>query len=145
MRIALLGFFGTLALLAQDPRGFINGQVTDTTGGVIPNATVALTHTRTGVTMRVTTNGEGLFDANYLPTGEYTMQVEFTGFKTWSRSNVDLRIGERVRIDVTLEPGAASEKIQVTAESPVLETTNATVGQVVDRKVLENIDRKSVV
>lgn len=143
MRFALLGVFTTLALLAQDPRGFINGQVTDTTGGVIPNATVALTHTRTGVTMRVTTNGEGLFDANYLPTGEYTMQVEFTGFKTWSRSNVDLRIGERVRIDVTLEPGAASEKIQVTAESPVLETTNATVGQVVDRKVLENMPIRS--
>ncbi len=139
----LHGIFLTIGLLAQDPRGFINGQVSDTSGGVIPNASVTLTHTRTGVTVKFTTNNEGLFDANYLPTGDYRMQVEFTGFKTWSRSNIDLRIGDRLRIDVTLEPGNTAESIQVTAESPVLETTNATVGQVIDRKVLENMPIRS--
>ncbi|MBL8217821.1 MAG: carboxypeptidase regulatory-like domain-containing protein [Bryobacterales bacterium] len=143
MRIVLVSIFFLYTAFAQDPRGFINGQITDTSGGIIPNAAVALTHTRTGVTVRFTTNNEGLFDANYLPTGDYRMQVEFTGFKTWTRSNIDLRIGDRLRIDVTLEPGSNTESIQVTAESPVLETTNATVGQVVDRKVLENMPIRS--
>jgi len=143
MRIVLVSIILLYTALGQDPRGFINGQITDTSGGIIPNASVALTHTRTGVTVRYSTNNEGLFDANYLPTGDYRMQVEFTGFKTWSRSNIDLRIGDRLRIDVTLEPGSNTESIQVTAESPVLETTNATVGQVVDRKILENMPIRS--
>ncbi|MBL8179648.1 MAG: TonB-dependent receptor [Bryobacterales bacterium] len=142
MQILLLGLF-SITLLAQDPRGFINGQISDTSGAVVPNAAIALTHTRTGVTVRFTSNQEGLFDANYLPTGDYRMQVEFAGFKTFTRSNIDLRIGDRLRIDVTLEPGSNTESIQVTAESPVLETTNATVGQVIDRKVLENMPMRS--
>ncbi|MBL8230985.1 MAG: TonB-dependent receptor [Bryobacterales bacterium] len=133
----------TVCAMAQDPRGFVSGTVLDSSGAVIPNASVAFTQVRTGVTLRFTTNGEGIYEANYLPTGEYSLAAEFAGFKKYSRTGIDLRIGERLRIDITLEPGDASEKIQVTAESPVLETTNATVGQVIDRQVLANMPIRS--
>jgi len=131
-----------LSVAAQDPRGFLSGAVTDSSGAVIPNAAVALKHGRTGISTRLTTNPEGIYEANYLPTGEYAITVEFTGFKTFART-VDLRIGDRLRVDVTLEPGAASERVQVTAETPVLETSNATVGQVIDQKVLANMPIRS--
>lgn len=138
--VALL--FLSLPLLAQDPRGFLSGTVSDSSGAIIPNAAITLKHTRTGVTTRLITNPDGIYEANYLPTGEYTVNVEFAGFKGFTRT-IDLRIGDRLRVDVTLEPGNASEKIQVTAETPVLETSNASVGQVIDQKVLANMPIRS--
>lgn len=128
---------------AQDPRGSITGTVSDSSGAVIPQASVTLKHVRTGISTSLQTNSEGVYDANYLPTGEYTLTAEYSGFKTLTRSNIDLRIGDRLRIDVTLEPGVATEQVEVTAESPVLETTNATVGQVVDARILANMPLRS--
>ena len=136
-------FTFALALAAQDPRGFISGTVTDTSAAVIPNAVITLTAARTGVVSRFTTNAEGVYEANYLPTGDYTLTAEFAGFKTYTRGGLAVRIGDRLRIDLTLEPGAAAEKIQVTGESPVLETATATVGQVIDQKVLANMPIRS--
>ncbi len=143
MRLAPSLVFLLASALAQDPRGFVSGTVADTSGAVIPNAHVVLKHVRTGVHTRVSTNAEGIYEANYMPTGEYTLSTDYQGFKSFSRSGVELRIGDRLRIDITLEPGAAAEKIQVTAETPVLETANATVGQVIDQKVLANMPIRS--
>lgn len=143
MRIVQLTLLLGVVLHAQDPRGFFNGTVSDSSGAVIPNATVSLRHGRTNVVTRAVTNAEGVYEANYLPIGPYTLSVEFEGFKSYTRPGIDLRIGDRLRVDVTLESGAATERIQVTAETPVLETTNATVGQVIDQKVLANMPIRS--
>ena len=135
--------FLAVTLTAQDPRGFINGSVTDSSGAVIPNTPITLQQLRTGVVFRAASNDRGIYEANYLPTGEYTITAALTGFKSFTRSNIELRIGDRLRVDITLEPGAAAERIEVTAESPVLETANATVGQVIDRRVLANLPIRS--
>ena len=142
LRSTLASILLTLAISAQDPRGFLSGTVTDSSGAVIPSAPVVLKHTRTGVNSRLSTNPVGVYEASYLPTGEYTITVDFTGFKGFTRT-IELRIGDRLRVDVTLEPGASTERIQVTAETPVLETSNATVGQVIDQKILANMPIRS--
>jgi hypothetical protein len=141
-RVVFLLLTGMMAW-GQDPRGFVFGTVSDASGAVVPGASVALTHVRTGVTTRLTTNGEGIYEGNYLAAGEYSLAVEYTGFKSFHRSGIDLRIGDRLRVDAVLQPGSAGERIEVSAESPVLETATATVGQVIDRKILENMPMRS--
>jgi len=117
-RLALLALAVTLT--AQDPRGFINGTVTDSSGATIPNTPITLNQIRTGVVFRAASNDQGIYEANYLPAGEYTITAALTGFKSFTRANIELRIGDRLRVDIALEPGASSEKIEVSAELPIL-------------------------
>ncbi|MCL4402363.1 MAG: carboxypeptidase regulatory-like domain-containing protein [Acidobacteria bacterium] len=120
--------------LAQDPRGSIVGQITDSTGAVIPNATVRITHVETNVVATAVSNSQGSYEAPYLLTGAYRLSVEMAGFKTWTRSGIDLRIGDRLQIDIRLELGNVTEVVEVTTSAPVLEATTGTVGQVLDRR-----------
>lgn len=127
----------------QDPRGSIAGQVTDSSGAVVPGVTVRFQHVETGVTTSVKSNAQGNYEAPYLRTGNYTVTAELQGFKTWSRPNLDLRIGERLQVDIQLELGNVAETVEVTAEAPVLESTTGTIGQVLDSKQFENMPIRS--
>jgi len=134
--VSLLAALLPLCLLAQapDPRGNIVGRVTDPTGAVIPGAEVRVTNAATGVAAATKTNASGNFFLPYLLPGTYTLTVELTGFKKFVREGVQVRVNDRVELNLELQVGSVSESVEVTAETPLLQTAEATLGQVVDER-----------
>jgi len=117
--------------------GTITGQVKDTTGAVLPGATVTVVNTATNATRTTASNEVGLFDIPALPPGPYTVKSELDGFKTGSR-DVELQVQQTVRVDFTLELSTVSESLVVTGVSPIVETSNATIGTVIEnRRIVE--------
>jgi hypothetical protein len=130
-------------LLAQDPRGAIVGQVTDSSGAVIPGVKVRATNAATNVLSEAETNAQGHYELLYLLTGTYTVSIEHAGFKSWTQPNVEVRIGDRLRLDVPLTVGQITETVEVTEAAPVLESTTATLGQVVSSRAIADLPLRS--
>src|SRR5262249_40578958 len=107
---------------AQAVSGTILGTVTDSTGSVVPGATVTIVNTGTGLTRTVTTEASGEFTAPQVPTGKYSVTAELTGFKKVTMENIDVGVDQRVRVDVKLELGAMTEAVTITAAAPLLHT-----------------------
>ena len=143
MRLLAVSLLASLVAVGQDPRGSIVGQVTDPTGAVVPGVTVRLTHTETNVTFTALSNEQGNYEAHYLPTGVYRVSAEKAGFKTWTRPPVELRIGDRLRVDIQLEVGNVAESVEVVAQAPVLEASTGHIGQVLDSKTFANLPMRS--
>ena len=126
-------------LAAQNPYGRITGRVTDSAGAVIPDALVRVVHTETGVETQTASNAEGYYEAVNLNPGPYRITVEMRGFKRYERSGVELRVGDVLDIPAVLEVGQLTETVTVTAEAPLLESSNADMGQVVDSRQVEDL------
>ncbi|MDQ6699964.1 MAG: carboxypeptidase regulatory-like domain-containing protein, partial [Acidobacteriota bacterium] len=125
---------------AQTSAGEITGVVSDPSGAVVPNAAVELLGAQTGdVVRKLQTNGEGGFSAPLLRPGQYSVAVSAAGFKRLLRSNIDLRVDDVLTLHLTLEPGAASESITVSASTEMLEEKTNSVGQVIDTKTIEDL------
>jgi hypothetical protein len=131
-----------LPLRAQEARGTLLGRVTDQTGGVIPGAAVEALNADTGVKSVVTTNESGDFLLPFLIPGPYTLKVEAPGFKTTVRPRIGVRVNERITIDVTLQIGQTSESVQITAETPLLDTSTSSMGQVIDSRTILELPMK---
>ena len=127
------------AIAAQETRGTIRGLITDPNGGAVPNASVQIIDASRGSKKSVTTNGEGFYQATYLVPGAYQIVVEAAGFKKSIRDNVILQIGGAIQADVPLEVGGAQETVTVTSDAPPLNTENASLGQVVDGRRMEDL------
>jgi hypothetical protein len=122
------------AVFGQDFRGAITGRITDKSGAVLPGVTVTATNVATNVGTTTTTNNEGLYSILYLNPGNYTLVVELSGFKKVQRQNLDVRVGDRLTVDLILEVGQIEETVMVTAQSPLLEMASGSAGQVIDEK-----------
>ncbi len=136
-RVYVVLFAVALALHAQDYRGALLGRVTDPTGAVVPGASVVAVSQAHNVKTSTLTNAEGNYLMPYLEPGTYTVTVEAPGFKRLVRSNVDIRIGEKLELNFQLEVGAPTETVSVTAELPLLQTASADLAQVVDRRFVD--------
>jgi len=139
----IFAFVFAAAVLAQDPRGAIVGQVSDTTGAVVPGVAVRATNLETKVTVSATSNEQGNYEIPYLLPGAYAIAAELAGFKGWSRPRVELRMGDRLRIDIALEVGNVTESVEVTAQAPVLESTSASIGQVISSRQIADLPLRS--
>jgi len=124
---------------AQEYRATITGTVTDPSGAAMPEAKVTATNIETAVTSSTVTAADGDYVIPFLAPGNYTLRVEKTGFKTMDRGPFELRVNDRTRMDVGLEIGAASDRVTVTAEAPLLETDTSSRGQVVDEKAIADM------
>jgi Carboxypeptidase regulatory-like domain/TonB dependent receptor-like, beta-barrel len=118
----------------QEFRGAITGRVNDKSGGVLPGVTVTATNVATNVSSTTVTTGEGLFTIPYLTPGAYTVAAELSGFKKSVREGLEVRIGDRLVVDLSMEVGQLEETVLVTAQSPLLEMGSASAGQVIDEK-----------
>ena len=114
---------------AQAVSGNLLGKITDSTGSVIAGADVTATETRTGVSRKLATNGEGIYSIPYLSPGIYRVEVEKPGFKKFVSDNAELRVGAVLRIDGVLEIGAVTDTVEVMAQSPLLQTDTAEVSR----------------
>lgn len=123
---------------AQEARGTIVGSVLDPSGAAIPGASVVVTNMAMGTRVALTTNEAGLYQASFLIPGLYRIEVESPGFRRLVREGIEVRVNDRVEVNLTLEIGAATESITVSGETPLLATSTASMGQVVDsRRVAE--------
>ncbi|HKE24826.1 MAG TPA: TonB-dependent receptor [Bryobacteraceae bacterium] len=122
--------------LAQEYRGTILGRITDPSGAVVAGASVAAKDLETGVVTRSTSNEAGNYQIPFLVPGQYAVTVECTGFKRLERKNVPVLTNEPTTVDLALELGPTTESMTVTAEVPLLNTTNADLGQVVDKSYI---------
>src|ERR1039458_7474072 len=134
----VLGVLASGSGWAQETRGTIVGRVTDISGAVVPNALVDVVNVATEVKVSTRTNEAGNYVAPYLSPGIYRVTAEMKGFKRSDRSNLELRIGDRLEVDIKLETGDVTESVTVTAESPMLESETASMGMEIDpRRVAE--------
>ena len=130
--IAVL-LLGSLAF-GQIETARIQGVVSDSTGAVIPGATVRFVHVDTGQEFTVSTSADGLYRSVPLRIGEYRVEYESEGFKLAVRSGINLELQETAVIDIALEIGEVTEVVDVTADAVLLETTEATQGQVINNQ-----------
>ncbi len=117
---------------SQDTRGSITGRVTDPSGAVIPNASVSVSNRSMGTLSALTTSTDGIYRAQLLQPGLYEITIAAAGFKKAVRSAVEVRIGDRLEIDVALEVGAGEQQVTVTSDVPLLSTESASAGTVID-------------
>jgi hypothetical protein len=135
----LLALFSNYPGYAQETRSTIFGRVSDPQNSAIPAATLVITNTDTNTSATLTTNETGYFEANLLIAGNYRISAEKTGFRKLIRSGIALPISARVEIDLSLQLGAVSDSISVTAEAPLVDTSSvASAGRVMEnREVLD--------
>lgn len=124
--------------LAQATTGTIQGIVRDAQGAVIPGAIVTVRNAQTGQVRTVPSADDGQYRFPNLQVGEYALTVELVGFGTYRQDGLNLSLNQVAVIDVVLQPAGLAEAVQVTADTPLLNTTNAEVGVRFDtRRVAE--------
>ncbi|MBL8230980.1 MAG: carboxypeptidase regulatory-like domain-containing protein, partial [Bryobacterales bacterium] len=129
----------TLPLAAQTGAGKIQGNVRDATSAMIPNATVALTHTSTGRRSETVTNETGFFVFPSVAIGSYKITVQSSGMQSWEGSLV-LQIGQTAVVDPVLTVAQTATEITVAGDvTPLVTTTAATLGSVVERARIEQL------
>lgn len=137
--LVLLFTFAMVGAVSAQTSGDISGHVADATGAVIPDATVTLTNVGTGGVRTTVTTGSGDYTFTAVPVGVYKVSSTHAGFKTASSNNVTLQIQQSMRLDFTLEVGAATESIEVSASAALLQAENATLGTVVENKAVNEL------
>ncbi|PYT50932.1 MAG: hypothetical protein DMG43_14400, partial [Acidobacteria bacterium] len=127
-------------MLAQGLFGTISGVVSDSSGAVVPSATVRVINVSTNVVTTLTTNGAGVYVATSLNPGVYNVEAEAKGFKTAIVKDITLEVDANPKINLTLQVGQVSEKVEVTTENaPLLQTQQSDLGQTVNERELEQL------
>lgn len=135
---AFLVLTAQLPLYGQEARGTLLGRVTDSSDAVIGGARLAVINSDTGVKFTSVSSKSGDFVFPLLVPGSYALTIEQAGFKTQTRSGIAVRVNDQVTVDVKMEVGNSSQTVTVDAQSPLLDTSSASIGYVVDsRTILE--------
>jgi len=124
---------------AQEFRGSISGKITEASGAVVPSARVTVTNTATNATVHTTSNESGDYSVLYLTPGTYSVGVEARNFKKTIRESVEVRVADRLTLDLQLEVGGVTETVNVTATAALLETSTASAGQVIDQRRISEL------
>ena len=130
---------GAPQVLAQTTSTTILGVVADSTGAVINGAKVTVTNTSTRVSREVVSGANGDYTFPLVDVGVYDITVDAQGFKTEIRRSVIVNINEKVRVDFALQVGAATDRVEVTAEGATLRTDDATLGQTIEQRRVEEL------
>jgi hypothetical protein len=137
--LLLLILCATILVSAQSTDATLSGVVIDPSGRVIPGAEIVVFNEATGVRYRNATNASGIYAVSILPPGGYRVQVSKAGFKTIIKPDVILNVQSAIVLNFTLPIGAASETVTVSGGASAINTTDASVSTVIDRKFVENI------
>nr|MDQ3041838.1 TonB-dependent receptor [Acidobacteriota bacterium] len=137
--LAMVFFAGLTNTAAQTFKATVVGQVVDSAGAAVPNATVTITQPATNQTQTATSDGEGNFTISQLDPGSYTLRVEAANFKILEQTNLVLETNQSARINVTLEAGNVSETVTVEAEAPVINTETSGKGEVITPRQVQDL------
>ncbi len=136
----VIGIFCSSALaFGQIASGALGGTVTDSNGANVPGAKIIVTGIATGSKVETTSNEAGVYVFASLPAAAYSMTVEKAGFKKVNRPNLEIRIAQRVDLDIKLEVGDVQQTIEVTADAPLLETTSSDKGTNFSPKFMSDV------
>jgi len=131
LAMALVSVFAGSAI-AQEFRATVKGQVIDSSKAAVPGASVTVQNVQTGEVASTTSNAEGNYTLPFLKPGLYTLTVELSGFQKHVRSGLRLEVSQTATINVQLAVGGVAEEVTVAADSPLLETSKADRGTVID-------------
>jgi hypothetical protein len=137
--LAALLCLSPLPAHAQAVSGTILGLVHDSTGAVVPGATVVLVNTGTGLTRTVISNAQGEYTAPQLPTGTYNVSGEMSGFKKVTLANVHVGVDQKVRADLKLDLGEMTEAVEIQAETPLVQTGSSDLSVTVEGRTIESL------
>ncbi len=140
--VALMLIYGatvSVHVQAQVSGGTISGTVVDSSGRVIPNASISITNIATGISRAVTTNTDGVYTAPNLLPGTYDLTFTAAGFKTEVRSGIGLTVGGTLVIDLTLKVGATVETVQVQTEAPTVQLSSSDISAVVNATTVREL------
>jgi outer membrane receptor protein involved in Fe transport len=135
-RIALV-FLAASAAFPQTAS--LTGRITDSTGAAVPGAKVTVKAVASGIETTVDSNDQGFYNLTSLPPGAYTVAVTKPGFQTLRQTDLELVVQQVARLDLTLQVGQISETVEVRAQSIVLDSETATLGQVVQAKQITDL------
>src|SRR5215471_19265529 len=119
--------------------GALTGVITDASGKSIAAAAIQAINADTGFTRQITSSGTGDFSVPVLPTGRYTLTVEKAGFSKLEQKNINVSVGATVTLSLKLEVGATSTRVEVTAEAPVVDTSQTSETTLIDRDQIDNL------
>src|ERR1035438_3412716 len=128
---------------AQEVRATIGGRVMDAQGALVPNATVVVLNEDNNVRLETKTNGQGVWVAEFLLPGHYRFTTAAAGFKTEDRKGITLSAGDVKQVDITLQIGASTQTVDVTADASLIDTTAATSGTVISHEEIAEMPSSS--
>ncbi|MBI2690208.1 MAG: carboxypeptidase regulatory-like domain-containing protein [Acidobacteria bacterium] len=137
--ISLLALFCAGLSSAQETRSTIFGRVLDPHATAISGAAVSVTNTQTNLSITLTSDADGYFEANLLLPGNYHLTAEAPGFKKTIRSGITLPISTRLPVDLALALGTVTESVQVSADPPVLDTSSVSSGGLTDQRNVNDL------
>jgi carboxypeptidase family protein/TonB-dependent receptor-like protein len=137
--VVLLSVLSLTLVQAQEFRGLIVGQVTDSAGSVLPNAAITAVREGSAQTYTDQTNSGGNFSIPYVLPGTYTIRVEAPGFKKAVREGVILEVAGKINLNFMLEVGSVSETVTVQAGAELVNTADASGGTVVNHELIQNL------
>ncbi|MDQ2949541.1 MAG: carboxypeptidase regulatory-like domain-containing protein, partial [Acidobacteriota bacterium] len=117
----------------------IRGVVSDSQGGVIPNAKITVMQTDTGLVRKTISNSDGTYLLANLPVGQYRLDVMAAAFRTYEQSGIELHVGGSVGINVTLQVGSSSEHIEVTANAGMVEVQKPAISEVINQQSMVDL------
>lgn len=136
----IISFLFSVAIaFSQADRGTITGTVTDSTLAVIPGVNVVATNVQTSSRYETVTTETGNYTLTLLPAGVYEVSAELPGFKRYVRQGVTVLVAQTLRIDITLEVGANTEEVNVTADAPLLRTESGEVSHNVRTEMMDTL------
>ena len=127
-----------MPLTAQVSTADILGTVTDSSGAVLVDAKITVENPETNLTRTATTNSSGNYVISLLPAGRYNIKVEHPGFRAANLNAIALATGDRVRQDIRLEVGQATESVEVSAQASALQSDSAVVGNLITDRVVQD-------
>src|SRR5713226_7876167 len=126
-------------VFAQVTTGTISGVVQDTSGAVIPGVSITVKNVDTGTARTVTTDEGGRYTVPNLSVGNYEVEGQLTGFQTEVRSGITLTVGREAVVNLALKVGQLSDKVTITGEAPLVESTTATLSSLVDERTIRDL------
>ena len=130
---------GILPVSGQEFRGSISGRVTDPRGAALSGARITVTNVEMNTSTTVTSDERGNYSVSYLAPGKHSVAVEAQGFKKLRNEGIEVRVSDKLTLDMTLEVGAVQEAVNVTAGAPLLDAGTASAGQVIDRRRISEL------
>jgi Carboxypeptidase regulatory-like domain len=137
--LLLASIIFTGSAFAQLSTATLFGNITDSTGAVVPNATLTLTQTDTNFVRVSKTKDDGSYREEFLPVGPYKITVTAPGFKSLVRSGIVLSVMQNAELSLILDVGTATETVNVSADVPLVNTGNSTLGQTVSNVEIDNL------
>jgi hypothetical protein len=137
--ILVLFLASSSVIWSQEIFGAIQGTISDETGSVVPGARVTSRNVDTGIVSSTISNQGGIYFLGELRPGSYDVEASATGFASFARKGLTLRVEDRLRVDFILKIGQVTDKVEVTAEAPLLQTENNTLGRVIEENSIKQL------